>query len=92
MEITRDLLNIAETLDRIMTTDVAGRGSISLMYDAARKKTGEPLALTAAKALADKVKRGDFVFILTGFLVRTQFTAEAAETDGPPGAAILARA
>jgi hypothetical protein len=91
VELTKDLLRIGETFDHIMTTDVTGRGSISLLYRAARSKIGNPLALTAAKGLADRVKRGDFVFFLTGFLVRSQFSPEIAESDGPPGVAVLAR-
>lgn len=91
VELTKDLLRIGETFDHIMTTDVTGRGSISLLYNAARRKIDSPLALTAAKGLADRVKRGDFVFFLTGFLVRSQLSPEIAESDGPPGVAALAR-
>jgi hypothetical protein len=56
IEITKDILHIAETFDHIMTTDVTGRGSIPLLYSAARKKTGKPLALSAAAELVNRVK------------------------------------
>jgi hypothetical protein len=91
LEITPDVIRIAETLDHIMTIDVVSRGSIPLLYRAARGKLRKPLALTAAEELAMTVKRGDLVFFLTGFLVRTQFSPEIAESDGPPGVALLAR-
>lgn len=91
LEITKDVLRIAETFDRIVTLDVSGRGSIPLLYRASRKKMGKPLALTAADGLVKNVKRGDLVFFLTGFLVRSQFSPEIAESDGPPGVAVLAR-
>lgn len=91
LEITKDILRIGETFDRIVTIDVAGRGSIPLLYRAARGKMGKPLALTAAEGLVKNVKRGDLVFFLTGFLVRSQFSPEIAESDGPPGIAQLAR-
>jgi hypothetical protein len=90
--LSTDLMRLSETIDHIMTTDVPGRGSSHLLYKAARRAIGQPLAMTAAKALADNVSRGDFVFFITGFLVRTQFSPEIAETDGPPGIATLARA
>lgn len=92
MKISNDVLQIAETFDKIMTLDICGRGIISRLYDSARKKTKYPLAFLAANKLFNKVKRGDFVFFLTGMLVRGHLTSEVAESDGPPGVAILARA
>lgn len=92
MSANEELTRMGEVFDHIITTDVSGRGSISKLYAAARKKVGGPLALTAAEALSAKVDRGDFVFFLTGFMLRPQFSAEIAESDGPAGTALLARA
>ncbi len=91
LEITKEVQRVGEVFDHIMTLDIAARGSISLLYNAARKKIGKPLALSAAQALAERVKPGDMVFFLTGFMVRSQFTRDASESDGPPGTASLAR-
>lgn len=52
------------------------------LYDAARAKLGRPLTLIAAERLKEKVGEGDIVFIITN----------SSEMDGPPGAAVLARA
>ena len=77
-------------LDRVMTLDLSMRGTINKLYDAARELTGElPLTYAAAKKLADETKPGDVVFFLTGLLVRSKFTPEIAESDGPIGIAVL---
>jgi hypothetical protein len=52
------------------------------VYDAARKRFERPLTLLAAERLHKSVGRGDHVVILTN----------SHETDGPPGAAAVARA
>jgi hypothetical protein len=51
------------------------------VYDDARKHYGKPLTLLAAEKLRDRIKRGDYVLIVTN----------SHEMDGPPGAAALAR-
>src|SRR5690606_20919990 len=83
---------VSETIDRVMTIDFPRRGVIDSIYPIARKKYGEPLAMRAAELLNAKVKPGDIVLIATGWLDRPHVSLEVAETDGPPGAAALARA
>src|SRR5260370_20536808 len=66
------------------------RGVTYPLYEAARKKQKKPLTWLAAKLLKDKVKAGQHVFVVTG--AGTPPGLPAGETDGPPGAAAIARA
>jgi hypothetical protein len=59
------------------------------LYGAARRRTGGPLADGAARALLHAVRPGRSVVITTGLVTPR---IPAGETDGPPGAALLARA
>jgi len=81
---------LGETLDRIVTLDVAGRGAIAILHAAARRRAGAPLSTTAARALAGALTRGRSLIICTGFPVRPWISPGIGETDGPPGAAALA--
>lgn len=83
------LRNLGETVDRLVTTDILARGVIGDIYKSARKLYDEPLSLKAAEALSDVIEVGDPVFIITGC---TYPGLNAGETDGPIGAASLARA
>lgn len=65
-------------------------GKIHLLYEAALKKHGRPLTLLAAEKLTTEVKNGSCVLLLTGVLHPVHLPR--GETDGPPGAAGLARA
>lgn len=79
-----------EMLDKVMTLDLNLRNAIEKLYRASRELTGEaPLTYTAAKKLLDETKPGDVVFFLTGLLVRSAFTPDIAESDGPIGIAAL---
>jgi hypothetical protein len=90
---------LGEYLDRLVTTSMtenpAGgltkspRGSLLKLYEFARKKQGAPLTYLAARSLVDRVKRGDFVFIMTGAGAPPYMPK--GETDGPLGVAALAR-
>lgn len=82
----------AELLDRLATLDLKGRGAVTVLHAEARKGTGRPLSLDAAQSLHDRVGPGDAVVICTGFPVRPWISLTIGETDGPPGAAALARA
>ena len=82
-------LNIGQNLDWLMNLDPRGYGVCRILYDAARKETGEPLAMHAAKLLCDTVKEGDLVYILTGFVLLDH---KQAEMDGIIGSMLLARA
>ncbi|BCF95957.1 hypothetical protein PPGU19_005260 [Paraburkholderia sp. PGU19] len=60
------------------------------MYQVCRAHHGEPLSSLAARKLSDTLSSGDIVFIATG--AGTAPTLPQGETDGPVGAAVLARA
>jgi hypothetical protein len=86
---------VGDSIDRAVNIEMrfrAGlpRGVTYPLYEAARKKQGKPLTWLAAKLLVDKVKKGDHVFVVTG--AGTPPGLPAGETDGPPGAAAIARA
>lgn len=84
------LLRFGETLDQLVTPDISGRGVVRHLYDAARAVYGEPLTLRAARLLA-ALTPGQVVLIATGWPHRPHVAPDIAETDGPPGAAALAR-
>jgi hypothetical protein len=86
------LLQLGEAIERITTPDIGARGVVGPLYPAARRKAGGPMALQAAQLLADRVKTGNFVIIVTGWPNRPQISPLVAENDGPVGAATLARA
>jgi hypothetical protein len=90
--------NIAEVVDHLITTQFysAGGGShfqarpvIQDLYEAARENHREPLTYLAAMNLLERIKENDRVIILTGFIVAPTMRPES---DGPVGAASLARA
>jgi len=80
---------VGEGVDKLVVLDLASRGIIYELYDAARELVGTPLTLTAAQQITDSVEPGSFVLIATGFRPPPNFVQE---TDGPLGAAALARA
>jgi len=61
------LIDIAENIDQLITLDIPLRGAIDILYRAAREKTGIPLTLAAAQALANSIKNKDVIFIATGW-------------------------
>lgn len=86
---------MGEAIDRFinipMSTQVPlhkNRAMTLDLYDAARAHVGAPLALRAAEALIGKVNAGDVVLFTTGFIIPPWLSGE---TDGPIGAAALAR-
>ena len=82
------LLNIGDDLDSLMNLDPRGYGVCRILYDGARKFTGEPLCVNGAKGLVNNIKKGEKVFILTGFVL---LPWNEAETDGIISSAIFAR-
>jgi hypothetical protein len=89
----RTLLRIGEAVDRMISVDVSARGLIRQLYDGARATLdNQPLALTAARRLAEATKPGQTVIVATGLPVRGWFSPAISENDGPVGAATLARA
>ena len=84
---------IGEAVDRLVTVPMSNwtilKGlPLTELYEEARAKAGKPIALAAAQKIAERVKPGSNVILLTGFVI-PHF--QKAETDGPCGAAALAR-
>jgi hypothetical protein len=85
-----------ERFDRLMTVEARPMsgglpaGLVVPMYEACREFHGEPLSTLAARKLIARVNDGDTVLIATGAGVPPNLPF--GETDGPPGAAVLARA
>lgn len=85
-----------ERFDRLMTIEsrpLSGGlppGLVVPMYEICRRHHGEPLSTLAARALMSRVVYGDNVIVATGAGVPPKLPQ--GETDGPPGAAVLARA
>jgi D-glutamate cyclase len=85
---------VGEAIDRLITIEAKNRGMphgiLLPMYEAARKAAGnKPVTMAAARGLKKHVGKGDVVFILTGAGYGP--TMPKGESDGPPGAASLAR-
>jgi hypothetical protein len=87
--------SIAEGIDRIVTLPVFNWDNMHAQipmadfYQALKKKYGKSPLVYAAERLRQVVKQSDTVIVTTGFYVTF---GETLETDGPPGAATLARA
>lgn len=86
---------IGANIDRLVTVEMRNRGMnhniIGPIYEEARREGGgRPITARAAQALVANVSHGDTVLIVTG----AGYAPEAphGESDGPPGAAALARA
>src|SRR5260370_4286882 len=89
-----DLGRIAEAVDHLITAPISNwtilKGiPLGELYAAARRHAGGPLTLAAARLLVDRVKPSDTVLLISGFIMRDY---QRPETDGPIGAAVLARA
>jgi hypothetical protein len=81
---------ICENVDRLVNLDVSGYGVIGALYAAARAHHRRPLARLAAERLQRAVRPGDHVFVASGWVMAGFYPY--GETDGPVGAAALARA
>ncbi len=81
---------IGENVDQLVTLDVLSYGVIGPLARAARARQKAPLCLTAARLLQTRVGAGDAVILTTGFILPGH--EPYPETDGPVGAAVLARA
>src|SRR5690606_28660315 len=62
---------------------------LAKLHAEARRQAGQPLTLAAARLLQERLAPGDRVLVLSGFIMRDYGRPE---TDGPIGAAVLARA
>ena len=89
-----DLYTIGEAVDRLVTVPMSNWTilkdlPLTRIYEAGRAKaSGEPLTMKAARLLTERVKKEDVVLILSGFVIKNW---DLPETDGPIGAAALAR-
>lgn len=86
---------VGEAIDSLVQVEMRfasglPRGVIHRLYDAAREWQKAPLSMLAAQALMRRVSRGDRVLIVTG--AGAPPWLPHGETDGPLGAAALARA
>ena len=85
---------IGEAIDRLVNVEMRfssgmPRGMIHRLYDAARTKQQRPLSTLAGEALMNRLSAGDRVLIVTG--AGAPPWLPFGETDGPIGAAALAR-
>ena len=83
------LRNLGQSLDDLANLDPRGYGVCKILYEASRKYTGAPTSMNAAQKLAQTVKEGDIVYIMTGFVLRPY---KKAEMDGIVSSALLCRA
>ena len=86
---------VGDSIDRAVNIEMRfrrrlPRGVTYPLYEAARKKQKKPLDLARRQAPEGQVKPCDHVFVVTG--AGTPPGLPAGETDGPPGAAAIARA
>jgi D-glutamate cyclase len=85
---------IGDNIDRLVTVEMRSqgivRGNIVQLYEAARARLGQSLTMGAAMRLQEAIEPGAIVIITTG--AGTWPWMPRGETDGPPGAASLARA
>lgn len=82
-----DIETKAYLLDQAITLDLPIRKVARKLYEAAATTTSKPLCLACAERINSTSDRGDTVFIITGFPVPPK---NVCETDGPPGASVLA--
>lgn len=83
---------LGRLLDSVMTIDFGGRGFVDVLYKAIRATVDLPLSVNAAEVIRKTLRPSAVAVIATGFPVRPWISPAIGETDGPPGAAGLARA
>jgi D-glutamate cyclase len=81
-----------ELIDALLTVDLPVRGVVDIAYPLFRRHYGRPLFALAAELLTEAVHPGDTVVLATGFPNRIRVDPRIAESDGPVGAASMARA
>jgi hypothetical protein len=89
------LLPLGETIDRLTLLELRpgshiAWGLVGRLYEGLRRKVNYPQCLLGAEKLFQAVKRNDLIIIITGWAVPPYIPI--GETDGPLGAASLARA
>jgi hypothetical protein len=86
------LRELSENVDRLITVDLPFRAVAGRLYKDTRAKFDGPLTLSVARALHDSLMEKGVVLIATGWPDRPHISLDIAESDGPPGAAILGMA
>ncbi len=81
----------AGTIEALVNLDLTERGVIRVLHGAACERFESPLCHAAARQILDAVPEGGGVTFLTGFPEFPWIDRGIAETDGPVGAAVLAR-
>lgn len=84
-----DLQAVGNAIDKLITIDIRGRGVIDYLYEATKALSQAPLTLKTAEEIAKVAIPGSTALIMTGFRMPPH---NIQETDGPPGAASIARA
>lgn len=86
-------LQLGQTIDTIANLNISRRGSIAHLFKyALEANSGQPLSLTAAENILKTIKPKDKVFLTTGWIDQPVAAPDFAETDGPSGMLVLARA
>ncbi|OGL63138.1 MAG: hypothetical protein A3I72_00650 [Candidatus Tectomicrobia bacterium RIFCSPLOWO2_02_FULL_70_19] len=90
----REILERAgERIDQLITSDLPDKRRVPLLYRAANELYGGSPTLLAAEKLAHAFSEpGRTVMICSGWPNRPMVDPNIAETDGPPGASVIARA
>jgi hypothetical protein len=86
------LREVSENIDRLITVDLPFRTVSGKLYRHTRALYDNPLTFLAAKGLHDSLREGGVVLVATGWPDRPHVSPYIAETDGPPGAALLGMA
>ena len=88
----KKLMRFGEVVDSLVAKDYTARGISHELYDFIKDIVKNSLTMTAALELSLRAKMGDRVLIFTGWPSRSWLIKGLTETDGPVGAAIMARA
>ena len=86
------LRELSENVDRLITVDLPFRTVAGRLYRDTRAKFDGPLTFLVARALHETLREKGVVLIATGWPDRPHINLTIAETDGPPGAALLGMA
>jgi hypothetical protein len=86
------LREVSENIDRLITVDLPFRTVSGKLYANTRALYDDPLTLLAASSLRESLQEREVVLIATGWPDRPHVNPDIAETDGPPGAALLGMA
>lgn len=82
----------AHAIDRLISADVTSGGLIDELYEAAYQRQRGPLCLAGARLLRKSLEGGGVAVFATGFPEGAGYFPPLPETDGPVGAAAMARA